>query len=943
MLTEQLLGKILDDRYEILEKLGTGGMGAVYKAKQSGLERFVAIKFLHSSLLEDSGSRARFEREGRVLSSLSHKNIMGFYGVAFWQNQFPYMVMEYLQGSTLHDLLAKEGHLDWRHAVSIAIQVCEAMEYTHQQGVIHRDLKPNNIMLVELGKEEVVKVVDFGLARLLSGAAQSVQKLTQTGELIGSVHYLSPELCLGKGTDARSDIYALGCVLYESIIGAPPLTADNPIGLLQKHVSEKPAALFEHETAGAVPVALNNVLQKAMAKQPEDRYQSMDALKEDLELVLVGNEEGISADASYGSKPPLNSPKNMIGRSKIVAVIIVCILLSSLGFVWFVEPAPAAAIGLLTQFFPKAEAEEMDLSCARWLQEQKRFKSAALLFKKALNSRGTAPSLTTVEILYGLMSVSLADNNKIETKTYAEKALQALFSLEQRQHVLADDAHVQELLSGILLTLDKVGGRTSQLTNAICSTLAFGELKFTNPRLSQECLRLRIALVRRARGENSTDVVKDYLVLGKLFACQRLWDRSGEAFNQACKIAVHISGSSGYLTAYVNYMASQYLAEAGNRALAEAYLVKARDIFMHIEAPDLESEVMRTLCFTQAYIADNKTDKAEQSLEKALTLMPNLNTGNSMSLLPTVQRIILQLINANGNDVRKAESLYWKAIDCFHGKEARNDMAYCELLQNLADFYCQMQRYKDTIGATSKIRARLGAADEDNFLIYCKSLSREAAAYSYLERFNEATKLFQEKLDVFKRFTGAQSSEVGLSLYELGINYSEMGQIPETMKFLLQAEQVLSKHPSAYDANACACMALATNYFNLGDRKKSQAYIDKTEALFSAHNNNNMLHLAWFYHERMREASINNDKRSSLEYAGKELKVRCQYYADASRPGDFADIAECVKTILDHCRNQEELLIVRDELIMAKKIFVAEVWKNKAEKELLRKLDLALR
>lgn len=296
---EALIGQILDDHYKIVASLGSGGMAMVFKAEQLGLKRFVAIKIMHISLLQDKDSQARFEREAAALSTLSHRNIALFYSYGLLQpssptfpanfNQpLPYIVMEFLQGPSLREVINKEGKFPWKRSVSITKQICDAMEYAHKSQIIHRDIKPNNIILLDQPSPDFVKIVDFGLAKVVNLTGDTVQKLTQTGSLLGSVSYMSPEQCQGQKADKRSDIYALGCVFYELLCGEPPHDADNPIGLMHKHVNEIPSSLSGKLSFSSLPHGLEECLFKALAKDPDKRYQTMQQFAEDLKLVEQG-------------------------------------------------------------------------------------------------------------------------------------------------------------------------------------------------------------------------------------------------------------------------------------------------------------------------------------------------------------------------------------------------------------------------------------------------------------------------------------------------------------------------------------------------------------------------------------------------------------------------------------------------------------------------------
>lgn len=279
-------GTLIDERYEIIDLIGEGGSGTVFKAREVGTERIVALKFLHSTLVSDPESFDRFKREGDLLSRLEHPSILRCYRFGIWKNQHPYISMEYLSGIPL----SSTHGLSPTRAIAIVQQVCHAMAHAHSLGVIHRDLKPSNIILVTESGGEVIKVVDFGLGKLATGLNTVSQHLTQTGTLLGSIFYMSPEQCVGRKADVRSDIYSLGCVLYELLAGTPPFVADTPIGLMHKHTTVPPQRLNKTD----LPAGTNAVTLRSLAKRPEDRYQSMTDFGDELGLILAGTGHQLS-------------------------------------------------------------------------------------------------------------------------------------------------------------------------------------------------------------------------------------------------------------------------------------------------------------------------------------------------------------------------------------------------------------------------------------------------------------------------------------------------------------------------------------------------------------------------------------------------------------------------------------------------------------------------
>ena len=270
---DQYIGKLLDNRYEILERIGIGGMAVVYKGRDHRLNRLVAIKILKEELAQDAEFRRRFHDESQAVAMLSHPNIMAVYDVSHTP-ELDYIVMELLDGITLKQYMQKKGgKLAWREALHFITQIMKALSHAHSRGIIHRDIKPHNIMVLRDGS---LKVADFGIARLTSAA-----QATLTQEALGTVHYISPEQARGSHIDARSDIYSAGVVLYEMITGRLPYEGDSPVAVAIQHINSIP--LSPREIDPEIPEALEAITMKAMASDVNQRYISADAMLADLE------------------------------------------------------------------------------------------------------------------------------------------------------------------------------------------------------------------------------------------------------------------------------------------------------------------------------------------------------------------------------------------------------------------------------------------------------------------------------------------------------------------------------------------------------------------------------------------------------------------------------------------------------------------------------------
>jgi serine/threonine protein kinase len=277
---EELIGTVFDGKYLILDFLGAGGYSRVYKATHIHLKKTVAIKLLHEQYASDEEKRQRLTREARTISSLSHPNIVGLHDYGFC-GRIPYLVMDYVEGSSLSELLKRGHQFSMDDYLLIAVQSCDALSAAHAQGLIHRDLKPANVMLAvdPADGKIIVKLVDFGLAKLVQQEGDSLLARTATGEVLGTPTYMSPEQCLGRRLDACSDIYSLGCLMYELFTGVNAFCGDSPLAVMLLHVSEMPRAFSQAAPQRRIPLSIEAAIFKALAKKPEDRFRSAGEFK----------------------------------------------------------------------------------------------------------------------------------------------------------------------------------------------------------------------------------------------------------------------------------------------------------------------------------------------------------------------------------------------------------------------------------------------------------------------------------------------------------------------------------------------------------------------------------------------------------------------------------------------------------------------------------------
>ena len=347
-----LEGKLLGSRYEIIEKIGSGGMATVYKAKCLVLKRYVAVKVLREEYTADNEFIKRFNTEAESAASLTHPNIVSVYDVGKEGNLY-YIVMELIKGKTLKEIIVEDGRMGWKWSVKVAKQIASALETAHRNNIIHRDIKPHNIIITEEG---VAKVTDFGIAKAVSNST-----ITAFGTTIGSVHYFSPEHAKGGYTDAKSDLYSLGVVMYEMITGKVPFDADTPVSVALKHMQEKPIEPIILNPS--IPQSLNDLIMKTMEKEPSMRYSSATEIIEDLSSILKNQETRVTRNmeatvrmqsVSHGKRAESKKEKKtskikkFLNEHKIVKIMLIALIL----LIVFISTI-AITLGVLSAGKPK--------------------------------------------------------------------------------------------------------------------------------------------------------------------------------------------------------------------------------------------------------------------------------------------------------------------------------------------------------------------------------------------------------------------------------------------------------------------------------------------------------------------------------------------------------------------------------------------------------------
>ena len=431
-----MISKVLNNRYEIIELIGRGGMAYVYKAKDRKLNRYVAVKVLREEYTENEQFIKKFDRESQAAAGLSHPNIVSVYDVGV-EGDIYYIIMEYVDGITLKQYLNKKGHLDYKEATRFIIDVAAALKCAHEHKIIHRDIKPHNILLT---RDLVPKVADFGIARAITSST-----VTMTNQTMGSVHYISPEQARGGFVDERSDLYSLGIMYYELLTGQLPFDEENTVTIAIKHIQEE--LVPPKEILPDIPASVNDIVVKLTHKKPEDRYQNMDELIDDLEKIMV------DANAAVGDNgSAVSDETQIIGDEGLFKI----------------EPVT----GPIESGYHEDDEEEDDLA-----QAQRKKKKKIIAFSIA----GGILAIILIVILMNTLTTKavMVPNVKNMTQEQATQELEkAGLKLEVESQVYSSDVE-----SGKIVSQNPEEGREMKKGQTVKVTVSKGTQNVTVPKV----------------------------------------------------------------------------------------------------------------------------------------------------------------------------------------------------------------------------------------------------------------------------------------------------------------------------------------------------------------------------------------------------------------------------------------------------------------------------
>jgi serine/threonine protein kinase/uncharacterized protein HemY len=685
---ERQPGSIIAEKYEIIEVLGTGGMGKVYKAKHLLMNRIVAIKTLLPQAVSNSVALKRFQQEAQAASALNHPNILTVYDFGITPDGLPYLVMDFLEGTTLGDAVLDVGPLPVRRALPIFLQVCDGLSHAHENGVIHRDLKPTNIMLIDYGgNPDFVKIVDFGIAKVVpknSSEDSNSEQLTQTGEIFGSPLYMSPEQCQGKSLDARSDIYSFGCVMFRTLCGKPPFTGENRLEAMFKQMKEEAPRLSELSPDLTISIELEAIVLKCLAKDPDERYLSMTELAVALEGLSESNLIANRANARASqirmlaqTVPPeeeadAKKDKGALTKSGSQPTI-----------------APNQALEITD---PNVAATIVTTPPATRTISTDAISLAKNIANKLAQSKiALASSVVALLIVVGggvLFLNSHKDASTTESKASSnqpiEMAKQAEALFEKGKNAAA------EQLAGDAL---KTAKDQRDLPGTIAASAALAHICLHEYKYDDAWTYSNWILEVKKQGHKVDDL--DYSralnTLGTIATLEKNYPKAHEYLNQALKIREKFQGS--YRTYYARTLASQ-----GNLAVREGHyseaiglLQKAKDIAVSISGmDDMETQgIFNDL--GQAYQFAGKLGNAEECYMTALSERQRSLDPDSPAIAES--EICLAFLRARQGRTEEAVRLFERAITIDEKAFGKNSPTVAQLCFSLAAVLDAQKKY----------------------------------------------------------------------------------------------------------------------------------------------------------------------------------------------------------------------------------------------------------
>ncbi|MBX9667833.1 MAG: serine/threonine-protein kinase [Candidatus Obscuribacterales bacterium] len=830
------IGAIIKNRYQVVAYLGRGGMSTVYKALDMSTGKTVALKILHAELLSDTTRVQRFEQEAKTYRNLRHDHIVKTYDFFTDETSRYCLVMEYHEGRNLSELLADSGRLTVRRAIKVFSEICSALDHAHSQGIVHRDLKPSNIALVEKDSDvDFVKVLDFGIAKLMPRDEETQLGLTQTGEIVGSPLYMSPEQCMAKPIDHRSDIYSLGCLMYEALTGRPPLIGGNVYETFHMQTNDRPAPLGDVRPEFKGGTQFEFIIFKCMAKNPRHRYQTMLELRQALEQVgTYSVKSGLSQLAeSFKQRRIKERAAKSKGIPAVVAAALTAVVLVLVGAVFhdrirqIIIPADQRfkhAIAEYRKAFNAGEYETADQEARSALRvaDEERHEWLIPALTNVIDLDRIRGRIKDAEKLNARIDQindgkvkAIAKNEKttfaklkssdLESDEDVEKIEDYCFQLCDLAQVYSDSrryADAKSLLKRTLQFAKQSLGAKSLVVAALVDNLALLRLKDNLDEKYDDLERQLLDAVENRTtiaGGESTGLIRTLEALSEV---QRRMGNYEDARTNALKalsIARNAFRSSSAQAAVTKCQVAEVDLSRGKPSAAASIASTAlASMDVMKESDDLE-EARCHILLGEAKIKNQKFSDASSDLNQAEELLKE--GADSQVLLLARAYVDLADIQShqakqsqNQEGFKSAEGLYKRALALMYRSPAREESVVLSVLEKLRTIYEQSSRAGDSLELykvaelVDKSTGKKKGVVEDLRLI---------GSY-FLDQRNlpEATRSLEQALSISQTFYGLNGSNTCALLGLLADTYLKDKKLDKAAPLLYEANQIIRSEKS---------------------------------------------------------------------------------------------------------------------------------------------------
>jgi serine/threonine protein kinase len=610
-----ILGSTFVDRYQIQSVLGEGGMSIVYKANHTMMDRIVAIKILKHFESSQDKMLKRFQQEARAASSLNHPNLITIHDFGITPEGQAYLVMDYLEGQSLDEMVQQDGYIKWNRIGNIFMQVCDGLDHAHGKGIVHRDIKPSNILVIPQGTQDYVKIVDFGIAKLLPEANKETFHLTQAGQLFGSPLYMSPEQCANRKVDSRTDIYALGATLHNVLSGRPPFQAATLAEVIYKHLKEDPQPVNDVNPEADIPQALQAVVLRCMQKDPADRFQSMMELK--TELMVACDLQKRKTQAA----PNLINVVIAEDNDELAATITETIAAVGGAFVSARAVNGEEAIDKVMQQRPQLVLLDVKLPVLSGVEVTKQLKSTSPNLRVCLFSVASAPNEIIEALNAGADGYILQDLSAGRLGPAIKAVVSGIpwIDPEITSRVLQASAHAAGKSKGPDTSTRATRNEQldhSQFLDALASVYV-QEKKYDE---AEALFHGAIALEEKARGKDSAEIATLATKLADVYMARKKSGAAEQLYKRALQVKFQTLGPEHMEVAASLEALALLCKTSGSLIESELYYSQAVRIRLKIGAPDDEQVVTTMLKLASVQRALNREQDAAEMERRAHAL-----------------------------------------------------------------------------------------------------------------------------------------------------------------------------------------------------------------------------------------------------------------------------------------------------------------------------------